>query len=429
MSSHLIQFGKYRFVCGLFWQSLSRPRELRKEAAELAKKVACDMVVLRQEYSIAQAGFLQSGTPGSRGSHYSLAAAVASKLARDGASYDGENQPVHNWLAAFRLPDGQWVYFAVRDANFLPNGDFLGSKEEVFERLHGDYGLGGWNMVIGDAELENYGFHNFSEKKIEELLGITGQGKMKVEAGWMLRPVHARLSHRALMVGAAGVLAVALGLSFGWTQYQARLASARAAEEAEAQRQAALRRAMIAAPPQPWGKAPAPLGVAQACVEHLGHLTAGGWTLSDYGCGPDQVRYGWTRQESTVELLLAQVPGAAVDVGGDTASYALPLSLPARRDEALLTAQTLLPALQSRMQMMGLGLKLGMAPPPPPPPPAPDGTQGTAAPTWHTYTYSISSGALSPLEIASILNVPGVQLDKLSYRAGSWFLEGVIYAK
>jgi hypothetical protein len=428
MSSHLIQFGKYRFVCGLFWQSLSRPRELSKEAAELAKKVGCDLVVLRQAYSTAQAGFLQSGTQASRASQYSLAAAVASKLARDGAHYDGENQPVHNWLAAFRLPDGQWAYFAVRDGNFLPNGDFLGSQEEVFERLHGDYGLGGWNMVIGDAELEHYGFHNFSEKKIEALLGLSEQGRLKVEAGWRLRPVHARLSPRALMLVAGGGVVVALALAFGWTQYQAHLARVRAAEEAELLRQAELRRAMLAAP-QPWVKAPTPLGVAQACMAHLTHLTPGGWALSDYGCGPGQARYAWTREYSTVALLLAQVPGAVIDAGGDTASYAQPLSLPARPDEALLTAQALLPALQSRMQLMGLGLKLAIAPAPPPPPPAPDSTQGTVAPAWNTYTYTVSPGTMSPLEVASMLSAPGVQLDKLRYRAGSWILEGVIYAK
>jgi hypothetical protein len=36
---------------------------------------------------------------------------------------------------------------------------------------------------------------------------------------------------------------------------------------------------------------------------------------------------------------------------------------------------------------------------------------------------------MSPLEVASMLSAPGVQLDKLRYRAGSWILEGVIYAK
>lgn len=426
MSSHLIQFGKYRFVCGLFWQSLSRPRELRKEAAELAKKVGCDMVVLRQEYSTAQAGLLHSGGAASRAGQYSLAAAVASKLARDGASYDGENQPVHNWLAAFRLPDEQWVYFAVRDANFLPNGDFLGSKEEVFERLHGDYGLGGWNMVIGDAELEDYGFHNFAEKKIEELLGLNGKGKMRVEAGWMLRPVQTRLLRKTQLAIVGGIAFVVLASLFGWTQYQARLASAQAAEQAELQRQAAQRRAALAAPPQPWVHAPSALSVAQACVQHLQHQTAGGWMLSEYGCGPGQVRYAWTRQDATVDLLLAHMPAATIDIGGDLATYVLPLSLPARGEETLIAAEKLLPALQSRLQLIGVSLKLSFVPPPPP---SPDGANGTLAPDWRTYAYSIGSGAMPPLEVAAVLGAPGVQLDKLSYRAGSWFLEGVIHAK
>ena len=148
MATHITQIGKHKFICGLFWQSLSRPRELVKEATELARKIDSDLMVLRKDHATAQAGFAQT-RDGARKMVYSLGAAVSKTLALEGANYDGQTQPAHNWLGAFKLPDGMWAYFAVRDANFLPNGDFAGTKEEVIERLHGDYGLGGWNVVIG----------------------------------------------------------------------------------------------------------------------------------------------------------------------------------------------------------------------------------------------------------------------------------------
>ncbi|MET3133302.1 hypothetical protein AAKU55_003592 [Oxalobacteraceae bacterium GrIS 1.11] len=429
MSTHIISLGKRKFVCGLFWQSLSRPRELAKEAADLAKKIDCDLVVLRREYSTAQAGFAQS-TPGPRHVLYSLAAAVASKLARDGANYDGENQPVHNWLAAFRLPDERWAYFAVRDANFLPNGDFSGTKEEVFERLHGDYGLGGWNLVIGDAELENYGFHNFREKSIEDVLGQVNGGPIKVQQAWLLRPSTARVSSKQLAIGAACGVAILVAAGFGWKQYQAYKERERQAEEAELLRQVLLRRGAAAAIPHPWAGVPLPLSMAQACVDRLTHLTAGGWALTDYGCSRSEVHYAWTRLESTVDFLLAQVPKALVDLNGNSATYTVPLTLRAGGDEGLLAASALLPSLQSRLQLMNLNLKLVRQETPAPAAPQAGGEKnGTVKANWNTYTYAINSAGLSPLEIADILSKPGIRLDKLMFHGGFWSMEGVIYAK
>jgi hypothetical protein len=429
MSSPVIQIGRHKFICGLFWQSLSRPRELAREAADLARKIDCDLVVLRREYSTAQAGFAQ-GADGPRQALYSLAAAVASRVARDGAHYDGESQPVHNWLAAFRLPDGNWAYFAVRDANFLPNGDFAGTREEVFERLHGDYGLGGWNLVIGDAELEPYGFHNFSEKRIEDVLGEPGGGALKVNKAWLLRPTEARVSPRKLAAGAAVCALLALAAGLGARQYRAHQEQQRLAAEAELLRQVELNRPKALAAPHPWRLAEAPSGVARRCVDGLAFLTAGGWSLTEYSCGDGEQRYTWTRQDSTVGFLLAQVPRAVVDLGGDAATYARPFQIGAGADEALLTQQALLSGLQSRLQLMNLGLRLTLQAPPAPAPAAPGAPpQGTIAPDWRTYRYVIGPVGVSPLEVAAMLESPGIRLEKLRYRAGVWFLEGVIYAK
>ena len=73
MSVHITQIGKHKFICGLFWQSLSRPRELLKEAAELAKKIDSDLMILRRDQATAQAGFAHT-RDGARRNYYSLGA-------------------------------------------------------------------------------------------------------------------------------------------------------------------------------------------------------------------------------------------------------------------------------------------------------------------------------------------------------------------
>ena len=60
MPAHIVQIGKTRFICGLFWQSLSRPRDFWKEAAQLATKIDADMMVLRKDHAMAQAGYVHS---------------------------------------------------------------------------------------------------------------------------------------------------------------------------------------------------------------------------------------------------------------------------------------------------------------------------------------------------------------------------------
>ena len=80
MGIHIIQIDKARFVCGLFWQSLSRPRELQREAVELGRKIGSDLMVVRRDQSTAQAGYAQSSDGAAR-TLYSLGAAVSKTVA------------------------------------------------------------------------------------------------------------------------------------------------------------------------------------------------------------------------------------------------------------------------------------------------------------------------------------------------------------
>ncbi|MFC7518878.1 type 4b pilus protein PilO2 [Herbaspirillum sp. GCM10030257] len=427
MAIYITQIEKHRFVCGLFWQSLSRPRELKKEAASLAKKIDFDLMVLRKDHSTAQAGFAQS-RDGARRMMYSLGAVVSKTLALEGAYYDGQQQRVHNWLGAFKLPDGMWAYFAARDASFLPNGDFAGTKEEVLERLHGDYGLGGWNVVIGDAELEDYGFHNFNAKRIEDMLPRRGNGQIRTHKWWGLRPVTTKLTWPPVAIAASLIVIAGVGGTTYWKKLQREKEEAERARAMEAVRQQLLGNAAPSDIPHPWASRPLPAPTAQACIEHFTHVTAGGWRLDQYVCTPDQVTYSWSRQNSNIDFLLAQLPKAVVDINGEKATYSVPLALKSGKDEALLEQKQLLEPLISRMQLLNLTPNVRLVPVQAPVGQAAAQNQA-ALPNWKTFAFTVSANGIPPAEVATILDRPGVRIERLVYGNGAWSIEGVMYAK
>lgn len=432
MATHITQIGKHKFICGLFWQSLSRPRELVKEAAELARKIDSDLMVLRKDHATAQAGFAQT-RDGAKRMTYSLGAAVSKSIALEGANYDGQKQPAHNWLGAFKLPDGMWAYFAVRDANFLPNGDFAGSKEAVLDRLHGDYGLGGWNVVIGDAELEEHGFHNFNAKSILDLIPQKKDGQIKLHRWWALKSIETRITWKPI----AAILVAGTVLTIGgyryWQIEQQKKEQQRIDLAIAEARLKLVARGTPTTLPHPWPTMPVPRASAQACVDRFKYLTAGGWLLDDYICSASSVTYNWTRQDSTIAFLLAQVPAAQIDLSGNRASLNQPLQLVSGSDEKLLDNKSLLEPLLSRLQLMGISpaiTKVVVPPAPPQPSNLPLNQQKPVAlPDWQSYTFALKTGGLPPTEVATILARPGVRLNKLSYHAGEWSIEGVMYAK
>jgi hypothetical protein len=420
MAVHITQIDKHKFVCGLFWQALSRPRELIKEAKDLARKIDSDLMVVRIDHTAAQAGFTQS-RDGARKGLYSLAAIVSKTLAVEGAYYDGERQPVHNWLGAFKLPDGKWVYFAVRDASFLPNGDFAGSKEEVLERLHSDYGLGGWNVVVGDEELADYGFHNFNARRIETLIPRKKDGSIRVYKWWALRAVKNTEALRTMVIVGAATLTIT-GVAYNWKKYHDQQEIVRQQQALEAARLQLQGKAASSNRPPPWSGKPTPRELVKACVDHMRYLTPGGWELASFECTESAATHTWNRNDSSVAFLLEQVPDAQVEEGGDKARLIQQLSPGPGKSEAIIDMKRLLSQLLSEMQLLHLGFKIS-------PLPAPVGPGAVQPPSWKGYAISIAAGGMLPADVADILERPGVRIQKLVYTGGSWLIEGVMYGK
>jgi hypothetical protein len=352
--------------------------------------------------------------------------------------YDGRQQSAPNWMGAFKLPDGRWAYFAVRDNLFLPNGDWIGTREEVFERLFSDYALGGWNVVIGDEEVEALGFHNFYRRTLDELMPRRN-GKPHVHRWWALG--RARRSLRVPLALAAMAVIFCAG-SFGYMKYRQHQQALALARMLEVQRQlAASAKAQQQAPAvmHPWAQQPAPSELTARCLEHFGMLAPGGWALSKYECSSTAASYVWDRHDATISLLLSQVPQAQIDGTGEHAAWHVPLSAPPAGDDALLPESRLRERLFDAFQSLAISLKLDAAPrPEPPPQPQPQPTQNPALPspmtqlpplpTWRVWHLSANLAGLSPATIAHALDAPGVRLQHLTYHDGAWSIEGVVYA-
>ncbi|AOJ85098.1 MULTISPECIES: type 4b pilus protein PilO2 [Burkholderia] len=429
MSAQVIQIGRQRFVGGLFWQSLSRRNELRAEAVELAKKLKFDLMVLRIDRGVAAAGYANT-RDGFAPGHLSLGAMVSRAIALEGAFYNGRRQPAPNWLGAFALPDGRWAYFAVRDHAFMPNGDWVGSREEALERLHTDYAWGGWNVVIGEPELERQGFQNFQPKRLDELLPRRG-GRPRTERWWALRPVERRLPPRTALIAAAAVCVAGGGLLAYWHHRAKVEAEEREAALARVRAELAARQAKSEPVAHPWATLPDAIAFSRACATRFGRLAPGGWRLERYECTPGTARYAWARNGSNVRYLLAEQPAAIVATDGERATLDVPLTAPTADDTPLVDDSAVRTQLLSRLQMLDAAAKLDRL--------LPDRSshaplanlaqQAAAAPAWRAYRFNASLGGLAPPEFMRAIDVPGLRVQRIAYQNNQWTLEGVLYAK
>jgi hypothetical protein len=438
MATQVIQIGRQRFICGLFWQSLSRRHELRAEAVELAGRLNFDAMVLRIDRTFAGAGFA-STREGAQFGLPSLGALVSKTIATEGAFYDGRQQPAPNWLGAFLLPDGRWAYFAVRDGAFLPNGDWIGSSDEVFERLHSDYSLGGWNVVIGDPQLEVQGFHNFYARRIDDMIPHRG-GRPHLPRWVNVTRVSRRAPRREALIAAIVVLLLA-GSAMGYVLYQRhRLEVEREQAFKRMREQLALHPHKPSTPPEaphPWVSEPRPDTFVRACLDHFATIAPGGWELDEYVCRASNVSYSWSRGGSNVAMLMAAEPRATIDTNGEHATYVEPLSLPAGGDELLSGVHGVHLRLLSAFQLLGIPISFternGGAPQPTLAAQTlgrlrPGGGQASA-PAWQTWHISAHLGEERPDTVIKYLDEPGVRIETLSYKSGQWVLDGVLYEK
>ncbi|MFB0934190.1 MAG: type 4b pilus protein PilO2, partial [Propionivibrio sp.] len=114
------------FVSGLHWQALSgNPSEAKHEAQRLAKQLEFDLAMYRTG-GAPQIGFASS-VDGYKAGMLSAAAVVSKTLELE--------DNVRDFLCAAELPDGRFLLVVQADGVITPDGDALGSEDEIRAKM------------------------------------------------------------------------------------------------------------------------------------------------------------------------------------------------------------------------------------------------------------------------------------------------------
>lgn len=425
---HTIEVGKGKtFIAGLHWQPLAgngrneMPGLLRgagEETTKLANEMNFDLVVFRTADTL-QVGFASSDEGASAG-HYSIAAAISKTIEME---YD-----VKHFLCVTETPDGQWLYVAQRNGVILPDGDYVGSEDEVRSRVIASMSVGDWDLVFAPG---HWGVSGSEERELEAFLPLKGDS-IDFKKWWRLSPV--RKSVIKPMVIGGGVCAVLLVAGFAYQQH------------AEKQRQAELfRLAQLAAQaqgqqlhiePPPWEQQPRALAVWEGCqgaLVSLKTLWPGNWSPSSATCTNGSFTIAWTRGEyGWIEHLREIYPNVHLSHNGESASMSLPYetgSLASDSEPAPSERQRVL-AMHSAGQQFGFTVALRKAQVAPT---LPGQTANAPQPTWQELTWEVKNSALPPSIVLKALDGPAfrVRALQLNYTAGlmSWSMEGVQYVQ
>ncbi|MEB0222090.1 type 4b pilus protein PilO2 [Pseudomonas sp. AB12(2023)] len=437
LSATIVTINGQKFVSGLLWQSLARPRSYMKEAKEFGKSEGLDIVAIRDTAEVKQAGFVSKADGAYKGM-YSLAASLAGQLG-------------DTWIGVFKLTDDQYAIVAVVSGAIVPGADKIGDLASVEKHLRRLWSRGTdfKNNVYAPAEM---GFGG-QELNIEELLIPS---KLKKE--YRLRPLTFGLTKKELIGGGCLVVLAVCLLSSGWqwhvrSQYALQQAKIQAAK-IELQRLSDLNaktRVEQVAPAlkHPWASRSGVGDFVSACLNTANKmpLALGGWIAMSANCKSDIYAITYVRQgASTVSQVITAAKSffelaPAFTNGGDIASLNKPLEMNLAGDEELTDLDTLLAVFNSHFQQLLIKPELVEVPyKAPPVAPALPGSDGNTtkplpppAPDWIEFSFKVVSHI--PPEIL-VQGLPGrgvrineIDIDRSEAAQLTWTIYGAIYAK
>lgn len=404
-----------RLVAGLFWHPVAATTERARKAEvqEVAGQMKVAAAVWRHGPTV------QVGLAGKAALGACSAAAIVSKtISVEG----GEN----DFVCATQIPDGRWLYVAQKDGVLLPDGDVLGTEDEIRSRMLADCSAGDFALVYAP---EHWGVRAKGERDFLSFMP-TKKDALFWHKWWRLRPVRVGLGDYAktifMLLLAIGVVS---GGVAGWKYWQGvqekkRIEAARIAAEAAAAQAAAI---VV----KPWGQMPYATALVRACASEYAGLRTNiaGWAMTTLMCSHnDGLSAIWTAPEvgGTRGAFVAQNPAAVTSPDGAFATFAKPIAFPVPEvAEELQESQIVLAWVADRASKFGAQFKAQSVDAPAPDPAAPV----AAAPgTWKTYTWTIASG-VSPTSLVPQINTAGLRVTKIMFSNDQWSIEGVLYAK
>ncbi|RWA55693.1 hypothetical protein AU476_06160 [Cupriavidus sp. UYMSc13B] len=390
---------KGTYAVGLAWRhedAIPKAKALRELAAERGQWG----IVYTTSAGAVQAGFCDpiDGVQSPRGVK-ALAAVVA----------DAHPQP---WMGIFDLGNDLYWLLAVRDGNeVIPDGDLVGTLEQVHSARDRHLPLGDWNERAGALD------------DLASIANVTAK-----------QPVLRDLKGQpwALWGGLAGGLAAILAVGAVWywhtqqveAERQARLAAARAREAALRQRQQVV--------VLPWTLLPAASSALAACEQAWKDQALGrtGWILSSWKCAVSSdgasIVVNWTRKGGTA----AEAPGTATNRDSALTQHALPK--PDMGQPALATTERPAEiAAWTMAQTYAVPLQLMEEPGPKPIPGSSDGNP-PPPPSWvaKTAIFDMVAPPWRVVDAQGLDMVPGLRLTEVTFNAATmvWSTAGKLYA-
>lgn len=409
-----------KFVAGLKWFPLV-PDNFKKDLLPLAADMAADTYVYRKSNkSVVGLGKTEDG--------------VGKEMAALGLFVSRHLEEISAdiyALAAIGLPgdDDRYAFFIIRDGFIMPDGDKVGSREEIEALFTEAMSSGDWERQYCPADWD---ISNTEELSLESVLSADKKGRFKTPDAWLTKPVKPSLAAKAIK--AVALLALVAVPLQGYQFYRAdqvkkQLASAAAAKAAMAE-QAHLERMSA----EPWKNMVSPNDFAKACSEAIRSvgLVVGSWEVHEFACAGDTYTIKWERSagETWVKQMRAVHPGATISRDGAIATLVTKLKLPQNNApvvEKLQPFEDQLDRLRDLPNEHPVSLTLRF----PPAGPTVPGSIVEAMP-WSEVKVGAAT-ELAPETAASILAAPGYRINSItgSFKAGviKYEIEGVQYGK
>lgn len=420
------------FVTGLRWHPLGSVTGHMKEARQFGKDNKLDIVTIRRNPRIIQAGFVARSDGVYKGM-YSLASTLAGQL--------GES-----WLAAWRVSqdEDRYAVVAVHKGGIIPGCDVIGTEADIRRRVAQQRSRGiEFEEWYVPTEFEMGG----NPIDIDEFLHPS-----RLKREYRLRPLVFGLS-RAEVAQIALVGAIVTTGFIGWSQWsahqkQVELEARLAAEQLRLQELARMEAETGSKQPEqalehPWAKLPSVESFVAGCsaVIYGLPLSIRGWTFADAKCDGAQVVSSYKRSgNSTATELVAATNEhfsgrPAFHEQGNSATLRYDLKLPVAGDELLPDAVDASANLSSWMHRFSQELTLNevaVVLPNPPALPGQPAPPPSPPPQWKKFELKYTTGVL-PHDSLKDAPVQGLRLREIKAEFKThhlaWTVTGDLYAK